>query len=130
MTKAKQKVTGQVLPHSTPAPTAAPSGHSGAEWVACHDTLVCMGAKQIQKWCVRDGSDRGPLIAVMLTKDVAHILAAAPELFDMVVLLEQVIVYEMKRCEAAGDDEGARLKILSLNMARAAIAKAKGDRIR
>lgn len=126
MAKAKQKVTGQVLPHSPPAPTVAPSGHSGSEWVACHDTLVCFGAKQIQKWCVREGSDRGRLIAVMLTKDVAHMLAAAPELLQMVILLEQVIVYEMKRCEANGDDEGARLKIISLNMTRAAIAKAKG----
>jgi hypothetical protein len=126
MAKAKQKETGKVMPHSTPAPTVAPSGHSGAEWVACHDTLVCMGAKQIQKWCVREGSDRGPLIAVMLTKDVAHMLAGAPQLLELVVLFEQVIVHEMKRCEAKGDDEGARLKILSLNMARAAIAKAKG----
>jgi len=127
MAKAKQKETGKVMPHSTQAPTAAPSGHSGAEWVACHDTRVCTGAKSIQKWCVREGSDRGPLIAVMLTKDVAHMLAAAPQLLEMAVLLEQSIVYQMKLSESHGDDEGARLKIVSLNMARYAIAKAKGN---
>lgn len=48
-------------------------------WVACHDALVCMGAKQIQKWCVRERDENGALIAVMLTKEVAHILAAAPQ---------------------------------------------------
>lgn len=50
------------------------------KWVACHDTLVCTGAAKIQKWCVREGDAKGPLVAVMLTKDVAHALAAAPEL--------------------------------------------------
>ena len=54
-------------------------------------------------------------------------LAAAPQLFEMVVLLEQSIVYQMKLSESHGDDEGARLKIVSLNMARYAIAKAKGN---
>lgn len=53
-------------------------------WVACHDTLVCAGAKQIQKWCVREGDEKGPLIAVMLTKEVAHALAAAPDLYEAV----------------------------------------------
>lgn len=49
-------------------------------WIACHDTMVCFGAKNIQKWCVRVGDKRGPLVAVMLTKEVAHALAAAPEM--------------------------------------------------
>lgn len=53
------------------------------KWIACHDTLVCTGSKQIQKWCVREGNEKGPLIAVMLTKDVAHALAAAPEMLEL-----------------------------------------------
>jgi hypothetical protein len=52
------------------------------KWIACHDTLVCIGARSIQKWCVREGDAKGPLIAVMLTKDVAYLLAAAPEMLE------------------------------------------------
>lgn len=59
-------------------------GHTARGWIACHDTLVCSGAKQIQKWCVREGDEKGPLIAVMLTKEVARMLAAAPDLRDAV----------------------------------------------
>lgn len=62
--------------------------------IACHDTIVCMGARDIQKWCVREGDEKGPLIAVMLTKDVAHALAACPEvaaaLTDCLALIEDM----------------------------------------
>lgn len=57
-------------------------------WVACHDTLVCAGAKQIQKWCVREGNDKGPLVAVTLTKEVAFALAAAPAAIEALELLQ------------------------------------------
>lgn len=67
----------------------AATGQGNPQWVACHDTLVCYGAKQNQKWCVRVGDERGPLIAVMLTKDVAHMLAAAP---DLVKALQAVVL--------------------------------------
>lgn len=67
-----------------PAPTKA-------TWIACHDTLVCMGAKKIQKWCVREDDEKGPLVAVMLTKDVAHALAASPEMVAALVRVERLI---------------------------------------
>jgi hypothetical protein len=60
------------------------------KWVACHDTLVCAGAKQIQKWCVRENDEKGPLVAVMLTKEVAHALAAAPELIAAAARAERL----------------------------------------
>jgi len=41
--------------------------------------------KRIQKWCVREGDERGPLIAVMLTKEVAHLLAAAPQMLAVLI---------------------------------------------
>ena len=59
--------------------------------IACHDTMVCAGAKQIQKWCVREGSAKGPLVAVMLTKEVAHALAAAPEMIAALTRVERLI---------------------------------------
>lgn len=64
------------------------------KWVACHDTMVCAGAKSIQKWCVRacvrEGDEKGPLIAVMLTKDVAHVLAAAPDMVTALARAERL----------------------------------------
>lgn len=60
-------------------------------WIACHDTLVCMGAKSIQKWCVREGDAKGPLVAVMLTKEVAHALAASPEMIVALTRVERLI---------------------------------------
>lgn len=58
--------------------------------IACHDTLVCAGAKQFQKWCVREGDEKGPLVAVMLTKDVAYALAAAPDMIAALVEIERL----------------------------------------
>jgi hypothetical protein len=65
------------------------SNHTPTPWIACHDTLVCMGAKQIQKWCVREGDKNGPLIAVMLTKEVAHLLAASREMRDSLLIWKE-----------------------------------------
>lgn len=50
------------------------------EWHAVKDTLVCTGSLSIQKWCVKRSD--GSLVAVMLTKDVAMLLAASRELFE------------------------------------------------
>lgn len=65
-----------------------------SKWIACRDAIVCVGAKQTQKWCVRAGDAKGPLVAVMLTKEVAHVLAAAPEmsaaLADCITLIEDM----------------------------------------
>lgn len=56
----------------------------------------------------------------------ARLIAAAPELLEQAELLERVLVYEIKKSERAGDDEGANLKTYTLHMCRSAIAKAKG----
>lgn len=55
----------------------------------------------------------------------ARLIAAAPELLEMTKLLERSIVYEIKKSEREGDDEGARCKFITLAQARAAIAKAE-----
>lgn len=59
---------------------------------------------------------------------IVRVLRAHDALFSMAKLLEQTIVYEMKKCERAGDDEGVRVKIFALLEARAAISAAVGDR--
>jgi len=94
-------------------------------WVACRDTLVCSGAAQTQKWCVREGNDKGPLVAVMLTKDVAHALAAAPEMATA-----------LTACLSLIDDMSRFTGVMSLKnyalfneapiKARAALAKVRG----
>jgi hypothetical protein len=100
-------------PSSTRQDAERPVG-AGAQWVACHDTLVCFGARQIQKWCVRERDKKGPLVAVMLTKDVALLLAASPE---MLAALEAVRRDERKfHCSSAA----------TLDRVAAAIAKATG----
>lgn len=95
----------------------------GPPWVACHDTLVCAGAKQIQKWCVREGDDKGPLIAVMLTKDVAHVFAAAP---DMLAALQNLVadILDYERVNNLAPSPGKQDCWQSVTAARAAIAKA------
>lgn len=56
----------------------------------------------------------------------ACLIAAAPELLDHAVLFERTIIYEIAKSEKAGDDEGARLATVTLNLLRATIAKARG----
>lgn len=86
-------------------------------WSAHHDMLVCAGAKQIQKWCVREGGEKGPLIAVMLTSEVAHLLAAGPELLKVCKALCDIY---------GGKRENWRVGEIIVENARAAIAKATG----
>lgn len=49
------------------------------------------------------------------------------ELVGVVKLFESVILYEINKAEHEGDDEGARLKTVTLNMCRDLLAKAKGE---
>lgn len=76
------------------ATSGAPDSVNVAQWVACRDMLVCFGSQQNQKWCVRETDEKGPLIAVMLTKEVAHGLAAAPQMFtalqECILLIEDM----------------------------------------
>lgn len=98
--------------------------HAEGTLIACHDTLVCAGAQNIQKWCVRAGDKKGPLIAVMLTKEVAHALAAAPEALEA-----------LRNCIALIDDMSRFIGVMSLKdyalfndapiKARRALAKAE-----
>jgi hypothetical protein len=93
--------------------------------IACHDTLVCSGAKRTHRWCVRDGNEKGPLVAVMLTKEVAHALAAAPEM-----------ALALRDCIKLIDDMSRFIGVMALKdymlfneatiNARAALRKVKG----
>lgn len=56
----------------------------------------------------------------------AHLIAAAPELFEQVLLLEKTIEYQIRVANAKGDDEGARLQAFTLHLVREVLAKAKG----
>lgn len=56
----------------------------------------------------------------------ARLISAAPELLEQCKLFERCLVYEIAGSERKGDDEGARLKGLTLAMLRAAIAAAEG----
>ena len=101
----------------------AASGSGSGQWVACHDTLVCTGAKPIQRWCVRVGDKRGPLIAVMLSKDAAHLLAAAPDLLAAAQSTLTGLNGRMKLAAAAGVPIPVFYGIADLH---AAIARATG----
>lgn len=55
-----------------------------------------------------------------------HLIAAAPDLLEVAKHFEACIEFEMAASRREGDDEGVRLKTISLNLTRAAIAKATG----
>ena len=55
----------------------------------------------------------------------ARVIAQAKTLLGWVELLEQSLVYEIKRSRKDGDDEGANLKSHTLFLVRQDIAKAK-----
>lgn len=101
------------------------------KWIACHDTLVCAGAKQIQKWCVREGNEKGPLIAVMLTKEVACALAATPELVSALNRAERLFDEALPKFDwgkSALDANAIALLNEVPGEVRAAIVKATGVR--
>lgn len=55
---------------------------------------------------------------------LASLHKAAPELLKLVRLFEKTVEYYIRKNEADGDDEGARMKIGTLNTIRATIAEA------
>lgn len=61
------------------------------KWIACKDMIVCRGAKQAQKWCVRENDEKGSLVAVMLDRKTAHYLAAMPEAYQALLLGERLV---------------------------------------
>lgn len=57
----------------------------------------------------------------------AHLISAAPELLELARQLERTVKYEIDKSKKRGDDEeGVRLMTATLNLTRAAIAKAEG----
>jgi hypothetical protein len=56
----------------------------------------------------------------------AHLIAAAPEMYEMTKLFARYLAYEIKKQEWDGDDEGANLKSYTLAQVRAALDKAEG----
>jgi hypothetical protein len=58
----------------------------------------------------------------------AFLIAAAPELLDLVKLFEKSVKYYVgiDRSDAGRDEEGARAKTITLNLIRQVIAKAEG----
>lgn len=57
----------------------------------------------------------------------ARLMIAAPDLFEMALLLERSIEYQIRVATADGDDEGARLQSFTLHMVREVIAKVTGN---
>ena len=57
----------------------------------------------------------------------ARLIAAAPDLLKLAKLLERALVYEIKKADREGDDEGAQMKFLTLADVREVIAKAEGQ---
>lgn len=60
------------------------------------------------------------------TRANAHLIAAAPELLDLAKKFRAAVAFYVKASERDGDDEGARMKSLTLIEIDAVIAKAEG----
>ena len=56
----------------------------------------------------------------------ASLITAAPELLEQAKLLGKILVYYIKKDRTNGDEEGARLKSVTLRICHEAIAKAEG----
>lgn len=53
----------------------------------------------------------------------AAVMAAGPAMVELIQLFERSIVYEISKDKKSGDDEGARMKTITLNMVRALLAR-------
>lgn len=56
----------------------------------------------------------------------ARLIAAAPELLGLARQFEAVVRWQIRKDQTDGDDEGARLKTVTLNIIQAAITKVEG----
>ena len=56
----------------------------------------------------------------------ARLISAAPEMLDLLNLFERSVEYEIRSSRTDGDEEGARMKTITLNLIRACITKATG----
>lgn len=75
-----------------------------------------------RKW--PDSKYGSPVSVMVLCAEVARLNIAQGPLLDMARLLAQVCEYEIRKARADDDEEGARLKTITLNLANEAIAKA------
>ncbi len=69
----------------------------------------------------------GDGFSLQFSEGNARLIAAAPDLLKLAKLLERSLVYEIKKSDREGDEEGARLKFFTLAEVREVIAKAEGD---
>lgn len=78
-------------------------------------------------WYVRGPRDEKIIHGPSLNNEAnAHLIAAAPDLLEQTKLLERALLYEIKKSENDGDNEGARLKGVTLGIVREVLAKAEG----
>lgn len=75
-----------------------------------------------RKW--PDSKHGSPLTTNILCAEIARLNIAQEALLEMAKLFEKTAEYEIRRSEQEGDDEGARMKTLTLNLIRQAIALA------
>lgn len=115
----RARIAAQVRSYDLDAAAGCPEMTAIAKgpWVVCHDAFVSANGNEIQKWCVRAGDERGPLVAVLLTEDVARLIAAAPDMLGALQIIATRLSYGMntERHDAC------------LALARAVIAKATGE---
>jgi hypothetical protein len=61
--------------------------------------------------------------------EIGAVMAKSLELLEWTRLLERALVYEIGKCRNIGDNEGVRMKIITLNMVRATISEATKVRL-
>lgn len=95
---------------------------------SCGDQLIVDAKGCHLAWCDFTDSSR-PLSEEEMTANAALIVQAVnahDDLVTQVRLFERCVVYEIKKSEQEGDDEGARLKSFTLALIRDTLAKAEG----
>ena len=93
---------------STPRPWTWEKEPNGMTFGIWHDDDTNIGE-------VLDADDAAVLVQAVNAHD---------DLLEMTRLLERSLIYEIKKNTTEGDKEGAKLKTITLNLVRAALAKA------
>lgn len=96
------------------------SGHTPGPWSATADGDIQPPSDDgnMGYWIAHVG-DCGPN-----WKANARLIAAAPELLEQCRLFKRALEYQIRASRGAGDDEGAKLKTLTLNLLLEDLAKA------
>lgn len=126
--KSRQRLAGDRRPESAePKHTPGPWDHTKSGKLP-----IYIGA-QDGRWKDAAGTiiaTVGDILAVgtgNFAEDIANarLISIAPELFKWAELFEKTIEYEILVSRNGGDEEGARLKTLTLNLLRADLAKVR-----